>query len=87
VAVSGGNCGADSSGKYGDLESVWEREASGAEIVRRVEEPEAPSLAGPFNSSWSVPPQCENGMRFPLRDDFSNVKSALNKCRLVEFQF
>jgi hypothetical protein len=46
----------------------------------------APSLAGSCNSSWSVPPQWENGMRFPLHDDFCNIKSGLN-VDCLSFQF
>ena len=49
-----------------------------AETVRRIEEPEPRLWPGPSDSSRSVPPQCEKVMRFSLRDDFSNIKSALN---------
>ena len=40
VAVSGGNCDAEYGGKHGDSESVLGARGFGAEIVRRVEEPE-----------------------------------------------
>jgi len=44
---------------------------------RRIEEPGPRLWRGLFKSSWSVPPQCEYGIRSSLRDDVSRVKSPL----------
>jgi len=65
-------------GSSGRERNVGARGFGSGRAVEESKNP-APSLAGPFNSSWSVPPQCEYATGTALRGHFSSVKSGLNK--------